>query len=222
MKKIYLLIAMTAIMSIFITHATSLEHKVSNFDKYERYFDSLDNTERGNYCLIQPGLYNILKQMPKEAGKPMLYKDIVPGPGAYPSIFGVNLTPDQLERMDTLKYNHQCDTLLCQNMSNWVEGWAECRIISTLDTISVFDICSKYVFFTHDYVKDTIYDSKFKSVFIDLVKNWDETKISKACITDHVSEYSICISRLIIKNGRLIDIKYKKCSSLYLDQIYAR
>lgn len=217
MKKIYLIIALALVLQMSLSHATTPQHAESNFEKYERYFDSLDNTVYGNYYLIQPGLYEILNQMPKEAGQATLYKySGNPPADAYPLIFAIRLTPDKLSKIDTLRFNPQCDTLLCRNTTDIVSVETSCEVVSTIDTVRVFDISSGDPLYTHGFV----YDPVDKAKLINLLKNWDEEKISKACKTHGImSSRSIGISRIIIKEGKLVDIKFKRCKSIELESL---
>ncbi len=220
MKKLNLVFVFAIVMSIIISSATA-QHKLSNFEKYELYLDSLDQTIYGNYYLIQPKLYEILNMMPEEAGRQQIIKDLIPPATAYPLIFSVKLNQDDLGMIDTLRFNPLNDTILCKNSVRIEDSYTNCELISTLDSMRIFDIYSKTPLFTHGFTVDSCY----KELYIDLIKNWDSNKIDIVCPTFEqmpYSPYSMCISRIIIKCGKLVDVKYKNCVSIEFQRLESK
>ncbi len=216
MNKKHLMILLSGVIYLYI-YAIAPKQTLSNFERYERYCDSIEHAIRGNYHLIQPGLFGILNRMPDSVGSIQINKDILPPTNAYPLIFSAKLSPNTLNNTDTLMFNWISDTIICKNSVFIDNSDSKCDLISSVDSMRIFYIIED-PFFTHGFVMDM----RYKERYINMIKYWDSKMIDTVCIAWEQfpsTPCRICISRIIIKNGKLVDVKSKKCVDIEYEKL---
>ena len=204
MKKIYLVL-IGCVVTILL-NATPQSQTMSNFEKYERYFDSIDNLPYGNYFTIQPGLFNISNQMSEEYGSMRRKKHTIGGISAYPTLLNANVPEKYLNRIDTFRFNWHCDTILCKNYSRDDNGdfRHNCELVSSFDSVKVYDLDNE-PYFTHGFYMD----DRYKDTYVRAIRLWDEKLLDNIFLPDsgHLTSEFLVISRLVIEDGKLIDVK---------------
>ncbi len=212
----YLHLISLVVVVIFISKATTIKQQGLSTDKTSQYCNDMGMTIYGNYCLVQPGLCNIYNQILENntiINKDSCKKnfDIV-----YPHMLRMQLSEKQLKNIDTLRYNWNNDTIICKNFTDIVTAvHSQCDLISSLDSVRIFDVYDNPLF-THGYVMDV----RYKSKYIDVLKKWDENIINEICRSSGIfSSGSIDISRIIIKDGKLTDVKYKTCVDIEYEKL---
>ncbi|MBD5365853.1 MAG: hypothetical protein HDR82_02370 [Bacteroides sp.] len=188
------------------SHRPELTQKqIQALARYEYWKDSVDNLPYGNYYLIQPGLYSIANQMTKEEGRMRRKGDNYIPITAYPIILNILLNKN-LNNTDTLKFNWHNDTILCKNYSKDNNGYFtyNCEVVSSVDSMKVYNIGDD-PFFTHGFYMD----DRYKDSYMRAIRHWDEKLLDEIFLPDscYWTYESLVISRLVIENGKLIDVK---------------
>lgn len=172
----------------------------------------------GNYHIVQPGLAEILKHIPKDIGqletKTMtnLYYDTTSGIcNIVPVIFNIHLTERDFDNLgDTLKYNWSIDTIICHNSYDRESNRYTSELVSSCDTIRLFVDNDDEKIITHNFYVNEKYDRLYKIPFINTLKNWDQNKIDEIFRSPNYHNVQHNISRIITERGKLIELKYKK------------
>ena len=141
-----------------------------------------DNLPRGNYYLLQPGLFSIANQMPKKYGG-MLHKEYRDGDsiGAYPWLLHANVLKKNFSNVDTFRFNWHCDTILCTNYSRDSNGTFKhkCDLVSSIDSVKVYDIDYDPLF-THGFYMD----DRYKGTYMRAIRHWAEKLIDEIFLPD--------------------------------------
>lgn len=101
-----------------------------------------DDRLTGNYYIIQPGLFNIYKELPYDIGHPLTISESETAWTnlVFPLIFSVDNKRLNNHHNDTLKYNWHNATIICKNTGSMVDFIHTCTLISSIDSIYVYDI----------------------------------------------------------------------------------
>ena len=150
----------------------------------------------GNYYLVQPGLLRIASQMSEE------YQEN----WAYPSLLNAQVDRKYLHSVDTFQFNWYCDTILCKNYSKDNNGNFKhnCELVSSFDSVKVYNLDDD-PFFTHGYYMD----DRYKDTYMRAIRLWDEKLLDEIFLPDtcYWTHEFLTISRLIIEDGKLVDVK---------------
>ncbi len=205
MKKIYFVLI--CFVAVVLLNATPQSQTMSNCEKYEQYCEDEDNLPRGNYYLLQPGLFSIANQMPKKYGG-MLHKVYRDGDsiGAYPWLLHAYVLKKNFSNIDTFRFNWHCDTILCTNYSRDSNGTFKhkCDLVSSIDSVKVYDI-DYDPYFIHGFHMD----NRYKDTYMRAIRHWDKKLLDEIFLPDtcYWTRERLTISRFVIKNGKLTDVK---------------
>ncbi|MDE7473538.1 MAG: hypothetical protein K2M68_08145 [Muribaculaceae bacterium] len=159
--------------------------------------DCENEDNQGNYYLFQPGLYYIANQI----------RDNNNGNWAYPSLLNAYILEKKFNNIDTFKFNWHCDTILCKNYSKDNNGTFKrrCELVSSIDSVKVYSL--EYdPFFTHGFYMD----DRYKDTYMRAIRHWDEKMLEEIFLPDSCFFFPpefLTISRLVIEDGKLIDVK---------------
>ncbi len=111
-----------------------------------KQIDREQNYIYGNYYKLQPGLTGILDQIPKNVGHLItgyiclsLEREREAVKNIYTFIFNIKLSDKAIDNLgDTLKYNWQCDTIICHNEYRFDDYYLTSELISSCDTIRLY------------------------------------------------------------------------------------
>ncbi len=191
--------------------------------------DTTEYKYYGNYYKLQPGLTGILDQIPKNVGRLLtgyiglsLKREAVKN--IYPFLFNIKLSDKAIDNLgDTLKYNWQCDTIICHNKYCSDDYYLTSELISSCDTIRLYSSIPEDEYPTiisHNFYVEPKFNNLYKQPFIDILKQWNPVDINYVFRIDKFESYARhSIFRLIVKKGVLIDLKYQAGIS---DIIYDR
>lgn len=177
----------------------------------------------GNFRYIQPGLYSMLIQIKHKDFHPTTTFEYETSKfnSSFPAIYSTNFSIDKDEKIDTLKYCWQNDTIICIN-TNYVEHWTKNKnktligqLISTTDSLySSYRYSIKY--FTNyntkiEYISHICgIPNSGRDIIINDLKKWGKKRIDSVYIKYNDSLYYSTFSnityigRFIISNGRIL------------------
>ncbi|MBD5365852.1 MAG: hypothetical protein HDR82_02365 [Bacteroides sp.] len=209
MKQIYTIIFI--VTAVILLNATSPYLTAYYFRQNKQYRDSIDNLPSGNYFAVQPGLYEIANQMSEDEGRAKKNKDSFSPLGAYPILLNFVVKDIENHIIDTFQYNWKNDIIICINCVNIATGeW--CELISSKDSLLALDDFPGVVLRRNLKTELTT-----NAKYFNAVKNWDKVVLDSICRTDAriCSGNNYSVSRLTIKDGKLVDVKMIKCN--YID-----
>ena len=182
----------------------------------ERRRDNAACVPEGNYYKFQPGLLAIVNQIftNDEFRKAMDYNTRM---DAYPQLLREKVNPSLFQETDTFKYNWRNDTIICVNL--WrrdvecIGGRAgDCKLISSQDTLWAYGYQPEV-----DIERFKIYmNPEVKAIYYGIMRRWDKEGLDSICEYEGI----ICdgavhgLSRWVIKDGVLLDLKYLRCEHI--------
>lgn len=178
--------------------------------------DSCSNPRYISYSKFQPGLLGIADQMVKEHVNKQEDDGILE---VYPKLLDFTmLEQDQITNaIDTFKYNWKNDIILYINSIDVASACNECELISSQDSVKAIQMFPEL-----ELDRSIRTELKDNHKYLNAIKDWDKTVLDTICIS-HLpdepptisSSYYYYISRLIIKNGRIVNARYIRCD--YID-----
>ncbi|MDE7387605.1 MAG: hypothetical protein K2N28_10780 [Muribaculaceae bacterium] len=226
MKQIYLVLVMCAALPVLLLCRCScqgVDARASNMPAELDIQKAIDNAAcvpTGNYCKFQPGLLSIVNQaFTNDVFRKSL--DFNTRMDAYPEILRGSIDSKRFNEIDTFKYNWKCDTIICINLwpRDVVGGVGDCKLISSMDSI-FFDGEEHNI----DIIRQNIYmNTEVKDIYYGIMRRWDKDGLDSICYNGRVYDGSVHgLSRWVIKDGVLLDLKYLRCEDISEHKIIIR
>ena len=156
--------------------------------------------EKKLYSDIQTGLSHAYDAIEMEKCNNVDMKDSITLRKIRPSLFGFYVAPTKTS-LDTLKFNYALDTIICINtFQSMIVGGYKTMLWSTQDTIEgVFN-----------YNSIMYYAPTLNRNFYELLNKWNIRDFLQNYTTEDIllDGESSTVSRVIIKDGKIVDIKW--------------
>lgn len=228
MKRIYLVLVMCAALPVLLLCRCSCrsgDARASNLPAVldvQKAMDAAACVPKGNFYKFQPGLLAIVNQIFKN-DEFRTSLDFETRMAAYPQLLRENVNPSLFQETDTFKYNWKNDTIICINL--WsrevvcIGGWAgDCDLISSQDTLLAYGYQPEV-----DIKRFKMYmNPEVKAIYYGIMRRWDKEGLDSICEYEGV----ICdgsvhgLSRWVIKDGVLLDLKYLRCEDISEHKIW--